>query len=89
MTHQLISLASKKGFQCLAITMHVRSFLRQHGGREGAVVVSGQHTTTAVIINEMEERLLHDMEQWLTQIAPAAAPWLEAQRPASATQHPG
>ena len=50
MTHQLINLASQQGFQCLAITTQVRSFLRQHGGREGAVVVSGQHTTTAVII---------------------------------------
>jgi secondary thiamine-phosphate synthase enzyme len=75
MTHQLISLASEQSFQCLAITSQVRSFLRQHGGREGAVVVSSQHTTTAVIINEMEERLLLDIEHWLTQIAPAAAPW--------------
>ncbi len=75
MTHQLFSLASQQGFQCLAITTQVRDFVRQHGGRDGAVVVSSQHTTTAVIINEMEERLLLDLEQWLHQIAPAAGPW--------------
>ena len=41
-----------------------------HGERDGAVVVSGQHTTTAVIINEMEERLLMDLKRWLSQMAP-------------------
>lgn len=75
MTHQLISIASAQAFQCLAITSQVRDFVRQHGGREGAVVVSGQHTTTAVIINELEERLLLDIEHWLSQIAPSARPW--------------
>jgi thiamine phosphate synthase YjbQ (UPF0047 family) len=63
MTHQLFSLASQQGFQCLAITTQVRDFVRQHGGRDGAVVVSSQHTTTAVIINEMEERLLLDLRR--------------------------
>ncbi len=53
LTHQLISIASAQAFQCLAITSQVRDFARQQGGREGAVVVSGQHTTTAVIINEL------------------------------------
>jgi secondary thiamine-phosphate synthase enzyme len=75
MTHQLISLASHKAFQCQTITTQVRAFVRQQGGREGAVVVSGQHTTTAVIINELEERLLLDIEHWLSQIAPSAGPW--------------
>jgi len=75
MTHQLISIASEQAFQCLAITSQVRDFVRQNGGREGAVVVSGQHTTTAVIINELEERLLLDIEHWLSQIAPSARPW--------------
>jgi len=39
------------------------------------VVVSGQHTTTAVIINEMEDRLLMDLKRWLSQLAPAGDGW--------------
>ena len=29
------------------------------------------HTTTAIIVNEWEERLLDDIKQWLNRIAPA------------------
>jgi len=75
MTAQTLHLTSHQRFQCLAITEQVRDFVRSQAGLDGAVVVSGQHTTTAVIINEMEERLLVDLEQWLEAIAPSAGPW--------------
>jgi secondary thiamine-phosphate synthase enzyme len=75
MTVQRLSLASQRSFECLAITEQVRQFITSHGHRDGAVLVAGQHTTTAVIVNELEERLLLDIELWLGQIAPAAGPW--------------
>ena len=53
----------------------MRDFIRVHGERDGAVVIASQHTTTAVIVNEMEERLLSDIEHWLSQLAPASSPW--------------
>ena len=52
------------------MTRHPFRCVQVHGERDGAVVVSGQHTTTAVIVNEMEERLLMDLKRWLSQIAP-------------------
>ena len=75
MPTQILPIASQRPFQCLAITAEVQAFIASQGGREGAVLISGQHTTTAVIINELEERLLLDLEQWLMEIAPAARPW--------------
>lgn len=75
MPSQLLQLTSERPFHCLALTEAVQRFCRVHGESDGAVVVASQHTTTAVIINELEERLLLDLEQWLQQLAPATAPW--------------
>ena len=75
MTHQFLSLRTEAPFQCLSLTTELRRFVQVHGGQDGAVVVSGQHTTTAVIINEMEERLLKDLQRWLSQQAPPGANW--------------
>ena len=54
-------------------TLH--NFVRLCGKSDGAVVVSGQHTTTAIVVNEMEERLLMDLERWLNQLAPCDNDW--------------
>ncbi len=75
MTSQLLSFSTEASFQCLPLTTELRRFVQQHGEQDGAVVVSGQHTTTAMIINEMEERLLMDLKRWLSQQAPPGADW--------------
>ena len=75
MSSQLLSLSTSQPFQCLPLTDAVRDFIRLHGEREGAVSISGLHTTTALIVNEMEERLLMDLEHWLDQLASASASW--------------
>ncbi len=75
MTSQLLSFSTEAPFQCLPLTAALRRFVQVHGERDGAVVVSGQHTTTAVIINEMEERLLMDLKRWLSQVAPPGDGW--------------
>ena len=75
MTAKLLTLRTEHCFQCMALTKAVHQFVRERNGNEGAVVVSGQHTTTALIINELEERLLLDLERWLCQIAPPSLPW--------------
>lgn len=75
MTSQLLTVETTASVTCIPLTAAVRHFIQVHGERDGAVVIAGQHTTTAVIINELEERLLNDLEQWLGQLAPASAPW--------------
>lgn len=76
MTSQLLTLNTDRAFACISLTDAVRDFIRVHGERDGAVVIASQHTTTAVIVNELEERLLNDLQQWLEQLAPAGASWM-------------
>ena len=75
MTSQLLSLHTEAPFHRVSLTKALQSFVLLQGSSDGAVVISGQHTTTAIIINEMEERLLIDLEEWLSQLAPASAAW--------------
>ena len=75
MTSQILQLNTEAPFQCLSLTADLHRFVQVHGERDGAVVVATQHTTTAVIVNELEERLLQDLQQWLRQLAPPTSPW--------------
>ena len=75
MTSQLLSLTTEAPFHCVSLTKALSSFVQRQGKSDGAVVISGQHTTTAIIINEMEERLLMDLERWLSQLAPPGDGW--------------
>ncbi len=46
------------------------------GIEDGFVIVSSRHTTTAITINEYEERLLQDIRAWLSKLAPQDANYL-------------
>ena len=52
------------------ITAEIRSFLASTGIRSGFVVVTSQHTTTAVAINEYETRLVEDTKAFLNRLLP-------------------
>ena len=43
---------------------------------DGLLVAAGQHTTTALVVNENEERLLADIERFFLELVPADRPWL-------------
>ena len=75
MTVERLQIPTQHPFQCIALTEAVTRFIAQQGAQDGTVLISGQHTTTAVIVNEMEERLIWDLEAWLAEIAPAQRPW--------------
>ena len=75
MTVERLQIPTQHPFQCIALTEAVTRFIAQQGAQDGTVLISVQHTTTAVIVNEMEERLIWDLEAWLAEIAPAQRPW--------------
>ncbi len=52
------------------ITAEIRSFLAATGIRSGFIVVTSQHTTTAVAINEFEARLVDDAKAFLRRLIP-------------------
>lgn len=43
---------------------------------EGFIIISSNHTTTAITINEFEERLLEDTRTWLKKLAPENGKYL-------------
>ncbi len=52
------------------ITAEIGSFLAATGIRSGFIVVTSQHTTTAVAINEYEARLVDDVKAFLNRLIP-------------------
>lgn len=54
----------------LNITERVRAVVRESGVREGLVLVSAMHITSAVWVNDDERGLLGDIEAWADRLAP-------------------
>ena len=52
------------------LTADIRETISRSGIRDGFVTVTSQHTTTAVTINEHEERLIEDVKSFLARLIP-------------------
>jgi secondary thiamine-phosphate synthase enzyme len=52
------------------ITTDVQRFVQNAGIRQGQILIFSRHTTTAIAVNEDEERLLEDLSTYLTKLAP-------------------
>lgn len=59
---------SRRGFVC--ITPQVRQALEESGIKEGLCLVNAMHITASVFINDNEQGLHRDYEDWLEQLAP-------------------
>jgi secondary thiamine-phosphate synthase enzyme len=44
----------------------IRDFVRSSGIRAGTVIVTSLHTTCAILINEWQEALVHDVKKYLS-----------------------
>jgi secondary thiamine-phosphate synthase enzyme len=53
------------------ITAEVEAALADSGVREGMVLVSAMHITAAIYVNDAEDGLIHDIDEWLDRLAPA------------------
>ena len=60
------------GIHMVDITPEIRRIVAASGVKSGVVTVLSKHTTTAVVINEMEGRLVDDTRQFLLKLVPAA-----------------
>eukprot|EP00982_Pelagococcus_subviridis_P016182 31457-Pelagococcus_subviridis.AAC.25 len=68
--------ATLRGIQLIDVTADVRARVKAAGIENGVVNVLSRHTTTAVTINEAEGRLMDDVRQYLTRLAPPGDPYL-------------
>jgi secondary thiamine-phosphate synthase enzyme len=66
----LIELDTGKGISLHEITPGIKTAVAKSGIKNGFVTVTSQHTTTAIAINEHEERLLEDVKTFLTGLVP-------------------
>jgi len=62
---------TKNHREYIHITPEVEAALRKSGVQEGMVLVSAMHITAGVYVNDNESGLIHDIEKWLDELAPA------------------
>jgi secondary thiamine-phosphate synthase enzyme len=61
---------TKKHREYINITPQVESALRQSGIAEGMILISAMHITAGVYVNDAEEGLIGDIDEWLEKLAP-------------------
>lgn len=52
------------------ITPQVEEILRRSGIKDGMILVSAMHITAGIYVNDHESGLIHDIDQWLEELAP-------------------
>jgi len=52
------------------ITPQVEELVKRSGVKEGLVLVNAMHITASVFINDDEQGLIHDFDEWLEGLAP-------------------
>ena len=61
---------TKKQREFINITAQVGEVLKKSGIQEGMILVSAMHITAGVWVNDDEQGLLADIEEWLEKLAP-------------------
>ncbi|MDI6869737.1 MAG: secondary thiamine-phosphate synthase enzyme YjbQ [Bacillota bacterium] len=66
-----LTMRTPKLRQYVNITGEVEKALAESGIREGMILVSAMHITAGVYVNDAEEGLIGDIDEWLEKLAPA------------------
>ncbi|MBW4518228.1 MAG: secondary thiamine-phosphate synthase enzyme YjbQ [Scytolyngbya sp. HA4215-MV1] len=74
--HQIFGLETEQGIGVYNITPQINHFLKSSLIQQGQVLIFSRHTTTALAINEHEERLLKDIKKYLRKLAPESDKYL-------------
>ena len=68
-----LTFQTKQRREYLNITDEVAAALRESGVQEGFALVSAMHITASVYINDAEDGLIADIDEWLERLAPMRA----------------
>lgn len=74
--HQYITLQTLTGIHAHNITPQLRQIIRDSGIQHGQITMSSMHTTLALIVNEAEERLLIDIQNFFAKLVPPCQGYL-------------
>ena len=64
---------TKRHREFINITDRVKQLVEKSGIKEGFVLVSAMHITAGVYVNDAEDGLIEDIEEWLEKLAPYRA----------------
>ena len=70
---EYLTIQTKKHREYRNLTPEVESALRKSGIREGMILVSAMHITAGVWVNDAEDGLIADIDEWLEKLAPFRA----------------
>ncbi|MCB2264400.1 MAG: secondary thiamine-phosphate synthase enzyme YjbQ [Candidatus Thiosymbion ectosymbiont of Robbea hypermnestra] len=68
--HRLLTVSTESGIALHDITPRIRALIADSGIATGFLTLTSRHTTTAITINENEERLLEDVRRFFTRLVP-------------------
>jgi len=72
---ELLTVSTQRGTSLHNITPSVSKVVSASGITEGIVAITSQHTTTAITLNEDEQRLREDIKHYFEKLVPADRPY--------------
>jgi len=70
---EYLTFNTAKQREYINITEKVRDLVHRSGVKEGMVLVSAMHITAGVYVNDAEDGLIADIDDWVEELAPAGA----------------
>ena len=67
---EYLTFHTKSHREYVHITPQIETIVRTSGMKEGIVLVSAMHITAGVYVNDHEDGLIEDIDQWLEKLAP-------------------
>ena len=67
---EYLTFKTAKHREYINMTSQVESALRKSGIQEGMILVSAMHITAGVWVNDAEDGLIADIDEWLEKLAP-------------------
>ena len=67
---EYLTFRTRKHREYINITPQVEAALSKSGIREGMILVSAMHITAGVYVNDAEDGLIADIDEWLEKLAP-------------------
>ncbi|QIR36545.1 YjbQ family protein [Tolypothrix sp. PCC 7910] len=74
--NQIIEIPTQEGINIHNITPQIQDCIASTSIKNGQALIFSRHTTTALAINENEERLLEDIKVFLRKLAPESDRYL-------------
>ena len=66
---------TKTRYDVIHITQEIADIVADSGVKEGMVLVSAMHITSGVYVNDLENGLIGDIQEWLEKLAPSGQPY--------------